>query len=430
MRSAYICIASTPGTVGDMDKFISIIIIKEFLKASVSREAYPDVTLVGTTLTCATGSQRFSPGVSRKHNSSTIKLSVSSSPLLRNWQVVANLPQSPGLVQLPVRRRAGWLSTRLQNGCARVGELVSAACSSVARHRRDHGHHAEHKFCFLHQCRRVGCSCSSATQDEVQSSTLCRRVDCPDKDRRLPQFEICASDLTAPYLTLTRCEHHTTALCVTRTLLLPCHCERLNVVSLSYNFVSHSHAVEVGGGGVRKWVPSSCHAFFGFWLSRQCTDYATIANGTCLLRGQDVEQLHPVVQKCALRECFRIAARHTPQLPNPATETTLTNPCVVRSHATIQTPRDVTRGASMPGPTVSIPESAEGYKSCAVFQPVAHQSEAVANSQQSSWTDELLAQPRRCPWISDFVPATRKAFHVHCSNDTRKWLILDCSHLS
>ena len=145
-----------PGTVGDMDKFTSIIIIKQFLKASVSREAYPDVTLVGTTLTCATGSQHSSPGVSRKQNSSTIKLSVSSSPLLCNRQVVANLPQSPGLVQLPVRRRAGWLSTILQNGCAKTGQLVSAACSFVARHRRDHGHHAEHKFSFLHQCRRVG----------------------------------------------------------------------------------------------------------------------------------------------------------------------------------------------------------------------------------------------------------------------------------
>ena len=41
------------GTVSDMDKFTSI--IKQFLKTSFSREAYPDVTLVGTTLTCATG---------------------------------------------------------------------------------------------------------------------------------------------------------------------------------------------------------------------------------------------------------------------------------------------------------------------------------------------------------------------------------------
>ena len=138
-----------------------------------------------------------------------------------------------------------------------------------------------------------------------------------------------------------RCEHHTTALCVTRTPLLPSHCERLNVVSLSYNLDSHYHAVEVGGGGgARKLVPSSCQVFFGFWLSHQRTDYATIANGTCLLRGQDVEQLHPVVKNVPPRECFRIATRHTPQLPNPATEITWTNPWVARRHATI---RAVTR---------------------------------------------------------------------------------------
>ena len=76
-----------PGTVGDMDKFTSIVIITQFLKASFSREAYPDVTLVGTVRhgwLRRTGSQRFSPCVSRKQNSSTIKLSVSSSPLLCN----------------------------------------------------------------------------------------------------------------------------------------------------------------------------------------------------------------------------------------------------------------------------------------------------------------------------------------------------------
>ena len=143
-------------TVGDMDKFTSIIIIKQFLEASFSGWACPGVTLVGTTLTCAMGSPRFSPVFHGSKIRRRLKLSVSSSPLLCNRQVVANLPQSPGLVQVPVRRRTGWLSSKLQNGRARTGQLVSAACSFVARHRRDHGHQAEHKFSFLHQCRRVG----------------------------------------------------------------------------------------------------------------------------------------------------------------------------------------------------------------------------------------------------------------------------------
>ena len=51
-------------------------------------------------------------------------------------------------------------------------------------------------------------------------------------------------------------------------------------------------------------------------------------------------------QKLALRERFRIATRPTPPLPNPATRTTLANPWVARSHATIQIPRGVTRADS------------------------------------------------------------------------------------
>ena len=44
-----------PSTAGDMDKLTSMIIIKQFLKASFFREACPDMTLIRTTSICETG---------------------------------------------------------------------------------------------------------------------------------------------------------------------------------------------------------------------------------------------------------------------------------------------------------------------------------------------------------------------------------------